>query len=76
MLGLPKPEDERNAILSFLRDLSLPLSDKSLAERVIELLPEDDPLAKAARSLSTMTEAKEPDTIESTNLEPPEGLEQ
>jgi KAP family P-loop domain len=75
MLGLPKPEDERNAILSFLRDMALPLSDRSLAERVIELLPEDDPLAEAARRMTTMTEAKEPDTIEFTNLEPPEDPE-
>jgi hypothetical protein len=50
MLGTAKPEEERNAILSFLKDLGLRFVDRKLAERVIELAPKDDPLAAAART--------------------------
>jgi hypothetical protein len=50
MLGPAKPEDERNTVISFLRDAGLSLNDGSLAERVLELVRPGDTLAEKARN--------------------------
>jgi hypothetical protein len=52
MLGPAKPEDERAIVLSFLRDTKLSFSNVSLAERLLELVPEEDALAEASRKQS------------------------
>ena len=51
MLGPAKSDEERGATLAFLRGTNLSIVDRPLAERVLELVPADDPLGEAARSV-------------------------
>jgi KAP family P-loop domain len=52
MLGPAKPEDEIAVVLSFLRDIGLPLTNIPLAERILELVPKEDALAEISRKVT------------------------
>jgi hypothetical protein len=59
MLGPAKPEGERAAVLTFLRDTGLSFTNVSLAERVLELVPEEDSLADLSRKAIAQSGATE-----------------
>lgn len=60
MLGTAKTDEEKNAVLGFLRDSQLAQVDKSIADRIAELASSEGPVGENARLISGPPRSAEP----------------